>query len=318
MNFICPKCNTEGSVADNLIPEYGCWHKCVNCKEGILLNKNCSVVSGDSHEHGCNKCSDYEQCLAGIKHIGRLKFKGNSCVFIDEKSTRYEIFNYDIKRLKSSWYSPDFQHVRIKMKDTPAETDRNHYFVFDQDLYFSEYVIDNKVHEIISNKFSNWHLVNVPQEPHVDLIPPSEQNFSTNQNIENMSGIEFEKLIKRLLEKMDFEVQETKQTGDGGVDLIAYSSDQISGGRYIIQCKRWNNIVGETYIRDLYGVVTAHRANKGILITNSTFSKSAVKFAENLPIGLIDGEMLNNLLDTHELAQTNKFKKFSEYAKALS
>ena len=142
--------------------------------------------------------------------------------------------------------------------------------------------------------------------------------ISTNQNIENMSGIEFEKLIKRLLEKMDFEVQETKQTGDGGVDLIAYSSDQISGGRYIIQCKRWNNIVGETYIRDLYGVVTAHRANKGILITNSTFSKSAVKFAENLPIGLIDGEMLNNLLDTHELAQTNKFKKFSEYAKALS
>ncbi len=48
-------------------------------------------------------------------------------------------------------------------------------------------------------------------------------------------------------------------------------------------------------IRDLYGVVTSERANKGILITYSKFSKQAKEFANNLPIELIDGNELVKL-----------------------
>jgi HJR/Mrr/RecB family endonuclease len=321
MNFICPNCKAEGSVADNLVPEYGCWYKCKSCNESILLKKESSLALSNGHEQGQGNCLNNDQTLIGIRLIGKLKLKGTYCILIDEKSTRYEIFHFDFSHLSSSYYSPEFREVRIKKKDAPAETDREHYFIFDKDLYFSEEVIDQKRRDILSNKFNNFTCKHLHQDPQVDIIPPSMQNFATIRNVADMSGIEFEILIKELLESMDFEVQETKQTGDGGIDLIAYNNDLISGGTYIVQCKRWSNSIGESYIRDLYGVVTACRANKGILITNSTFSKSAIKFAENLPIGLIDGDKLSILLEERGLDKTNKtnkFNKFSEYAKALS
>ncbi len=52
-------------------------------------------------------------------------------------------------------------------------------------------------------------------------------------------------------------------------------------------------------IRDLYGVVHAEHANKGILITTSTFSPSAMEFAEGKPLELLDGAKLQVLLHQH-------------------
>lgn len=115
-------------------------------------------------------------------------------------------------------------------------------------------------------------------------------------DINSMSGIEFEFLCKDLLEKMGFETETTKASGDGGIDLIAYNYQPILSGKYIIQCKRYIGSVGEPIIRDLYGVVTSERANKGILITTGYFTNSAINFAKEKPIELIDGNKLNDLL----------------------
>ncbi len=115
-------------------------------------------------------------------------------------------------------------------------------------------------------------------------------------SINSLSGIDFEKVCKRLLENMGFEVETTKASGDGGIDLIAHNYQPMVSGRYIIQCKRYTGSVGEPIIRDLYGVITSERANKGILITSGTFTKQAQTFAEDKPIELIDGIKLNFLL----------------------
>lgn len=120
-------------------------------------------------------------------------------------------------------------------------------------------------------------------------------------DINSMSGIEFEFLCKTLLEKMGFETVTTKASGDGGIDLIVYNHQPILSGKYIIQCKRYSGSVGEPIIRDLYGVVTSERANKGILITSGYFTSSAIKFANDKPIELIDGNKLNALLNNEML-----------------
>lgn len=125
-------------------------------------------------------------------------------------------------------------------------------------------------------------------------------------DINSMSGIEFEFLCKTLLEKMGFETVTTKASGDGGIDLIAYNHQPILSGKYIIQCKRYSGSVGEPIIRDLYGVVTSERANKGILITSGYFTSSAIKFANDKPIELIDGNKLNALLNNYGLANFNE------------
>lgn len=91
------------------------------------------------------------------------------------------------------------------------------------------------------------------------------------ENINNLSGVEFERVCQLLVENMGFSVETTKASGDGGIDLIAYNSQPLLSGKYIIQCKRYTGSVGEPIIRDLYGVVMSERANKGILMTTGHF-----------------------------------------------
>src|SRR3990167_8649443 len=110
------------------------------------------------------------------------------------------------------------------------------------------------------------------------------------------NGLDFERQVHALLKKMGFEAHVTKASGDGGIDIIAHSKEHITGGKYIIQCKDWSKPVGEPPVRDLYGVVTAEKANKGILITTSTFTSPAIKFAKDKPLELIDGTKFNGLL----------------------
>lgn len=112
----------------------------------------------------------------------------------------------------------------------------------------------------------------------------------------NISGIEFEKICQVLVEKMGFTAEITKASGDGGIDIIAYNHQPLLSGKYIIQCKRYSGSVGEPIIRDLYGVVTSERANKGILMTTGSFTKQAIAFAEGKPIELINGDMLHDLI----------------------
>jgi len=116
-------------------------------------------------------------------------------------------------------------------------------------------------------------------------------------DIDNLSGHEFEDLTEELIKKLGFITEERKRSADGGIDIRAISEQPIFKGLYIIQCKRHNKPIGESIVRDLFGVVSSERANKGILITNSRFTKSANNFARNKPIELIDGDKFLELLE---------------------
>lgn len=136
------------------------------------------------------------------------------------------------------------------------------------------------------------------------------------ENINSLSGVEFEKLCQSLLYKLGFDVETTKQSGDGGIDLIAYNYQPFYSGKYIVQCKRYSGSVGEPVLRDLYGVITAEHANKGILITTGHFTVSATRFAENKNLELIDGEALTAILAECGMAEqsgTSDFKHFTQY-----
>lgn len=124
-------------------------------------------------------------------------------------------------------------------------------------------------------------------------------------DMDNLSGVEFENLCQVLISKMGFDVTPTKTTGDGGIDLIAYNEQPIIQGKYIIQCKRYSGSVGEPILRDLYGVVMSERANKGILITTGDFTSSAVHFAEGKTLELIDGKKLKALLNQYGIVISN-------------
>ena len=57
--------------------------------------------------------------------------------------------------------------------------------------------------------------------------------------------------------------------------------------------------VGVDAVRDLYGTIINEGANRGILITTSSYGPDAYEFAKDKPISLIDGPHLLRLFEKH-------------------
>ena len=128
---------------------------------------------------------------------------------------------------------------------------------------------------------------------------------------QELSWKEFEIFISKLLNSMGFMTKMTKMSNDGGIDIIATSDKPFFEGTYVIQCKFYKkgNNIGEPTIRDLYGTVMSENANKGILITTTSFTNSAIKFSKNKQIELIDGNKLEEITKKHlppEFIYSNK------------
>lgn len=120
----------------------------------------------------------------------------------------------------------------------------------------------------------------------------------------------FEKVVVKLLTSMGYggSVSDAGRTlgrsGDGGVDGVI-DEDALGLDRIYVQAKRYKdgNPVGSGAIRDFFGALDQFKANKGLFVTTSKFSPSAVWTAEGLSkrIVLIDGNMLGRLMIRYEV-----------------
>lgn len=119
----------------------------------------------------------------------------------------------------------------------------------------------------------------------------------------------FEKLVVKLLLKMGYGGSRQEagravgQSGDGGIDGII-NEDRLGLDAIYLQAKRWEGSVGEGQIRDFKGALDAKGAQKGVFITTSSFTTSAIEAAKNsrsYKIVLIDGARLADLMIEHDL-----------------
>jgi restriction system protein len=98
------------------------------------------------------------------------------------------------------------------------------------------------------------------------------------------------------------------KSGDGGIDGII-NEDRLGLDIIYIQAKRWKDSVGSPIIQGFIGSIVNHGANKGVIITTSTFTKDAELTARKNPqykIILIDGEKLASLMIEYNLGVTTK------------
>ena len=115
----------------------------------------------------------------------------------------------------------------------------------------------------------------------------------------------FEQLIIKLLQAMGYggSSEDTGRalgrSGDDGVDGVI-DQDPLGVDQIYLQAKRYaeGNTVGAGPIRDFFGALSLKKAQKGIFVTTSTFSRSAIRTAEDLGsrIVLIDGQHLARLM----------------------
>lgn len=112
----------------------------------------------------------------------------------------------------------------------------------------------------------------------------------------------FEDLVVKLLIKMGYKgpngsSKVTQKTNDGGIDGII-NQDPLGTSTVYIQAKRYkdDNVVQRPAIDGFYGALSRVHADRGVFITTSHFSSSAIITAKSFSIVLIDGIQLTNLM----------------------
>ncbi|MFT9122079.1 MAG: restriction endonuclease [Zymomonas mobilis subsp. pomaceae] len=88
---------------------------------------------------------------------------------------------------------------------------------------------------------------------------------------EQMNPFDYEQYCALLLQNGGWDAQATQKSGDQGADVIA-TKGRI---KIIIQCKLYNTTVGNSAVQQVYTAKKFQEAQAAVVVTNSTFSKSA-------------------------------------------
>lgn len=117
-----------------------------------------------------------------------------------------------------------------------------------------------------------------------------------------MNPKKFELFCRGLLTKMGIDVDDEKgiqYVADGGIDGFGYvRSDDYRTTRVALQAKRWQGKVSAPEIDKFRGAMDKFNAEFGIFITNSDFTREAVKTAREgtRTITLINGDQICDLV----------------------
>jgi restriction system protein len=122
-------------------------------------------------------------------------------------------------------------------------------------------------------------------------VPGSPIAFS-EWTLEALRAIEwkrFELLCGKYYEAAGFTIKTVPFGPDGGIDVKLFRTDS-DNPIALVQCKAWNSgQVRVATVRELLGVMTAEKVNRGILVTTSFFSDDAISFARANRIQLLNG-----------------------------
>ena len=122
----------------------------------------------------------------------------------------------------------------------------------------------------------------------LSLSEKSDTVVYTIDDVDLMTGNEFEIFIGELFKKMEYKTIVTKASGDQGIDVIA----EKNGVRCGIQAKCYSNAVSNSAIQEVVAGISFYKCDKAIVITNNYFTNSAINLAKANGVVLWNREML--------------------------
>ena len=115
------------------------------------------------------------------------------------------------------------------------------------------------------------------------------------EDIDKMSGNQFENFLFKLFKERGYDVMHTPSSYDQGADLILNGY----GETIAIQAKCYfNQNVGNSAVQEIVAAIKYYKADRGVVVTNSYFSQSAINLACSNNITLIDRKKLLGLLES--------------------
>jgi len=215
------------------------------------------------------------------------------------RKSRYFIFilsqnisKWLIHELKSAInhqsYRKDYFIIPVKIDDTPIPPELS-------DLQFADlrdynHAINQIIQRLLKDEYKEKYVdfdIDEIQNDNTSIIQVTDQvndkaieYFYTNPDeLIKIDRLLFEKLIAELFNGFGYSVELTKQTRDGGKDIIAIKKEIVEV-KYLIECKRPdpNNKVSIQIVKNLYATKVDEKATKGILATTAFFTKDARLF----------------------------------------
>lgn len=113
------------------------------------------------------------------------------------------------------------------------------------------------------------------------------------ENIDELSGLEFENWCANLLKNNGFEnVEVTKSSGDQGVDILAQKNDI----KYAIQCKCYSTDLGNSPVQEVHAGKSMYGCHVAVVMTNRHFTSGAKELAKATGVLLWDREKLLEMM----------------------
>ncbi|MEG1458507.1 MAG: restriction endonuclease [Acetivibrio sp.] len=114
-----------------------------------------------------------------------------------------------------------------------------------------------------------------------------------------MSGIAFEEYLKLRFEVLGFKVNTTKVSNDYGADLILQKKKLTIA----VQVKRYRSSIGVKAIQEVIGSMAYYEAQKGLVVTNSYYTKNACELAFSNHVILWDRDVLVRLIANENMSE---------------
>lgn len=226
------------------------------------------------------------------------------------------VFNFSISNLEFSGYLTCPQRGKLLLTEKGRECDTT---VLDVD---ADILVPASIEwDRRSKKNKNRSVSEIQTQLSDDiedeiLDDPNDYSEEWKEKLKNslfqMEPKKFEFFCRALVKKMGVDIDENigvSATNDGGIDGFGYIvSDVLRTTRVAIQAKRWNEMqkVGSPEIDKFRGAMDKFRAEFGIFITTSRFSKSAIEASREgtRAITLIDGDKLIELIAKYQVYVT--------------
>ena len=142
--------------------------------------------------------------------------------------------------------------------------------------------------------------------------------------IDKATGPEFEQFLCYKFQKMGYRVRHTGRSGDFGADLILYKGKE----KIVVQAKRYRGKVDQTAVREAAAAVAYYKADRAIVVTNSTFTDAAISLAKSNHVELFNrdwikrvtarGDLKNSLSSLTKEKEDNLYVLEFEYKRKIS
>lgn len=119
-----------------------------------------------------------------------------------------------------------------------------------------------------------------------ELADPEVEHFD-----EAMSGVDYEHFCAALLRKHGWTASVTSASGDQGADIVC----ERNGSRVVVQCKKYGSAVGNWAVQEAVAARAHNHAQFAVVISNSSYTKSAIELANTNCVQLLHHRDIPNL-----------------------